>query len=251
MSATGPIRTLVVNADDLGASAGVNRGIAEAHTHGIVTSASLMVRGAAATEAAALGREHPALSIGLHIDLGEWSFEDGDWRLVDRVVDADDAVAVRAEVERQLRAFRHLTRMDPTHLDSHQHAHLSPPAAAIVDAAGARLGVPVRRRGAIVYRGEFYGQTSRGEPRHEAVAVDALVALLATIGPGVSELCCHPGYAASLRSAYVQERELELRALCDARVAGAIVSEGIALRSFLNLRATGGPGAIALGGERD
>jgi predicted glycoside hydrolase/deacetylase ChbG (UPF0249 family) len=33
-----------VNADDYGQSAGVNRGIIEAHEHGIFTSASLMVR---------------------------------------------------------------------------------------------------------------------------------------------------------------------------------------------------------------
>jgi len=37
-------RILIVNADDLGLSGGVNRGIARAHDEGIVTSASAMVR---------------------------------------------------------------------------------------------------------------------------------------------------------------------------------------------------------------
>jgi len=37
-------RYLIVNADDFGQSPGVNRGIIQAHEHGIVTSASLMVR---------------------------------------------------------------------------------------------------------------------------------------------------------------------------------------------------------------
>ena len=37
-------RAAIVNADDFGQSAGINRGIVEAHERGIVTSASLMVR---------------------------------------------------------------------------------------------------------------------------------------------------------------------------------------------------------------
>ncbi|MBI3874558.1 MAG: ChbG/HpnK family deacetylase [Verrucomicrobia bacterium] len=44
-------RFLIVNADDFGLSAGVNRGIIEAHERGIVTSASLMVCQPAAADA--------------------------------------------------------------------------------------------------------------------------------------------------------------------------------------------------------
>ena len=51
--AIGDRRYLIVNADDLGRSPGVNRGVIEAHAGGIVTSASLMVRWPAAAEAAA------------------------------------------------------------------------------------------------------------------------------------------------------------------------------------------------------
>jgi predicted glycoside hydrolase/deacetylase ChbG (UPF0249 family) len=43
---------LIVNADDFGQSAGINRGIIAAHEQGMVTSASLMVRWPAAHEAA-------------------------------------------------------------------------------------------------------------------------------------------------------------------------------------------------------
>ena len=68
---------LIVNADDFGQSPGVNRGIIAAHQRGIVTSASLMTRWLAAGEASLYAKEHPELSIGLHLDLGEWAYRAG------------------------------------------------------------------------------------------------------------------------------------------------------------------------------
>jgi chitin disaccharide deacetylase len=70
---------LIVNADDFGRSPGVNRGIIKAYACGIVTSASLMVRWPAAAEAAAYGQEHLPLSLGLHVDLSEWVYRNGEW----------------------------------------------------------------------------------------------------------------------------------------------------------------------------
>src|SRR5215469_1414329 len=95
-------RHLIVNADDFGQSRGVNRGIITAHEHGIVTSASLMVRWPAAAEAAAYARSHPALSLGLHFDLGEWICRNGTWLPLYEVVPGGDAAAVVSEIGRQL-----------------------------------------------------------------------------------------------------------------------------------------------------
>src|SRR6266566_9257613 len=95
-------RYLIVNADDFGQSAGVNRGIIEAHQSGIVTSASLMVRWPAAVEAAEYARNRPGLSLGLHLDFGEWVYRDRDWKPVYLVVQLDDARALCNEVSRQL-----------------------------------------------------------------------------------------------------------------------------------------------------
>ncbi|HJW50261.1 MAG TPA: ChbG/HpnK family deacetylase, partial [Candidatus Limnocylindria bacterium] len=58
-----------MTADDLGLSAGVTRGILEAHRQGVVRSTSLLVTFPAAEEAAALGLAEPDLEIGLHFDL--------------------------------------------------------------------------------------------------------------------------------------------------------------------------------------
>jgi chitin disaccharide deacetylase len=70
-------RYLIVNADDFGLSEGVNRGIIEAAEKGIVTSASLMVRQPAAAAAAAYARKLDRISVGLHLDLGEWVYRNG------------------------------------------------------------------------------------------------------------------------------------------------------------------------------
>src|SRR5436305_413636 len=149
----------IVNADDFGQSRGVNRGIIAAHERGIVTSASLMVRWPAADEAAAYGCANPILSVGLHVDLGEWAYREDTWVPVYEVVSPDDAAAVAAEVSRQLAIFRRLTGRDPTHLDSHQHVHAGEPARSVLTELAGHLNIPLRHCSAAVrYCGSFYGQ---------------------------------------------------------------------------------------------
>src|SRR5690349_4998998 len=95
-------RFLIVNADDFGRTRSTNEGIVRSHTEGIVTSTSLMVRWPEARAAAALARELPALSVGLHVDLGEWLPRNGHWALVYRVAALDDPAAVALETHRQV-----------------------------------------------------------------------------------------------------------------------------------------------------
>jgi predicted glycoside hydrolase/deacetylase ChbG (UPF0249 family) len=225
-----PRAHLVVNADDLGYSDGVNRGILEAHARGIVTSASLMVRGAAAEAAAAVAPG--TLGLGLHLDLGEWEFAGGAWRQVVHVVDTTDAGAVARELEHQLSRFRRLLGRDPTHLDSHQHAHRHEPARTAARALADGLGVPLRHESPILFCGDFYGQDDEGLPMPWLVAPERLERLLRGLPDGATELCCHPGYADGLRSAYAAERELELAALCSPRLRPLLAAERIALVTF-------------------
>src|SRR4051794_16518206 len=107
---------LIVNSDDLGYSAGVNRGIFQAHQAGIVTSASLMVRWPAAAQAGSAAYDCPGLSLGLHLDLGEWAYRGGQWIELYQVVDLEDHAAIAREVEQQLEMFGELTGRQPTHL---------------------------------------------------------------------------------------------------------------------------------------
>ena len=65
------VKNLIVNADDLGWTEGVNRGITDAHRNGIVTSTSLLANGAAFQSGVELARSTPGLGVGVHLNLSD------------------------------------------------------------------------------------------------------------------------------------------------------------------------------------
>jgi chitin disaccharide deacetylase len=228
-------RCLIINADDFGQSRGVNRGIVKAYEDGIVTSASLMVRWPAASEAAAYGQSHPQLDLGLHLDLGECAYRDGNWVALYEVVPLDES-AVAAEISSQLRTFHRLVGRDPTHIDSHQHVHLKEPVRPLLEEVARTLGIPLRHCSPTVrYCGDFYGQTATGSPLPHLIASEALINILAALPPGITELGCHPGEDGDLNTMYRIERAQEVKALCDRRVREAVLAQAIELCSFADL----------------
>jgi predicted glycoside hydrolase/deacetylase ChbG (UPF0249 family) len=228
-------RYLIVNADDFGQSSSVNRGIMEAHERGIVTSASLMVRWPASAEAAVYSRQHPDLSLGLHLDFGEWAYCGEHWMSVYQVVSCNDTTVIAEEVARQLTTFRRLVGKDPTHIDSHQHVHLREPLRTVLTAAARELAVPLRHCSRdILYRGDFYGQSAQGTSFPDAISAEALIKILETLPPGFTELGCHPGVGNDLDTMYCRERIEEVKTLCDPRVRASITTMGIELCSFLH-----------------
>ena len=231
-------RRLIVNADDFGQSEGVNRGVVAAHEHGIVTSASLMVRWPAAPPAAAYAQAHPELSVGLHVDLCEWTRRGDTWLALYEVVSLDDRDAVAAEAHRQLALFRRLVGRDPTHLDSHQHVHRGEPVRSVVTAVARRLSVPLREYDdRVTYCGAFYGQSGSGEPTPHAIRPEGLVKTLVALPVGVTELGCHPGHDSDVDSMYGPERAVEVETLCDPRVKDILTAERIELCSFATVPA--------------
>lgn len=226
-------RCVIVNADDFGLSEGTNAGIIAAHERGIVTSASLMVRQPAVAAAADWARAHPAMGVGLHLDLGEWTLRDGEWVRASEVVAVEDRAAVAAEVRRQLATFLRLMGRAPTHLDSHQHVHRQEPVRDLLQSLGAELRVPVRGCSAVVsYCGDFYGQGQHGAPFPEGIGVENLLAILDALPSGATELGCHPGLDESLASTYCPERLLETATLCDPRIRERLAAAQIDLVSF-------------------
>ena len=237
-------RVLIVNADDFGRSTGVNQGVIRTHEQGIVTSATLMVRWPAAEEAAAYARRSK-LSVGLHLDLGEWEYRGGEWHQRYEVLEAQTQSSVADEIARQLERFERLMQRPPTHLDSHQHVHREQPVRSALARVGERLGVPVRDlTPGIVYSGAFFGQDGKGTPTPEAISVDALVRIIESLPPGITELACHPADPTDHDTSYDLERPREVASLCDPRVRSAIDRCGVALRSFADL-ATAGSAPVA------
>lgn len=218
-------RRLIVNADDLGATDGVNRGIVRAHEKGIVTSASLMVHGRGAEDAVAVARAHPGLGVGLH-----WDLDAGG---VNRV-DLTDPNAVRCELAAQVEAFIRLMGRKPTHLDSHHHVHQRPDVAVAARELAGGLGVPLREEGGVRFIGGFYGQWEWQVSDLSHISPDFLIWILRNeVEEDWTEIGCHPGFVTSdLTSVYSAEREVEVSTLIDPRVRAEIETLGIDLVSY-------------------
>jgi predicted glycoside hydrolase/deacetylase ChbG (UPF0249 family) len=156
VAATPERRRLIVNADDLGISEGVNRGILEAHEAGAVTSASVMVNLPAFGHAVRLARGAPALGTGLHFNIlagrpltlarslvhprtGAFLPLPALVRraLAGRIRGEDVLAECAAQLDMLQRAGLRIT-----HVDSHRHVHVLPGIWPAVVRAAREAGVP-------------------------------------------------------------------------------------------------------------
>jgi predicted glycoside hydrolase/deacetylase ChbG (UPF0249 family) len=218
------MKYLIVNGDDLGASPGINRGILEAHHRGILTSASLMVHGVGAVEAAELSRAAPRLSVGLHAELALPTAEP-----VDELVEQNCVAAL----ENQWARFHELMGRSPTHLDSHHNTHREPWLRPVFRDFAGRHGLPLRENSPVRYFSKFYGQWG-GKTHLEQISVGNLQRMLSMdIGEGFTELSCHPGYVeAGFPSGYSRERQVEVQTLCAPGLRDILAQHDICLISY-------------------
>jgi predicted glycoside hydrolase/deacetylase ChbG (UPF0249 family) len=226
------MKRLIVNADDFGLSISVNDGIVRAHTDGIVTSTSLMVRQPAAEAAAAAARTLPGLSVGLHVDIAEWERHGDAWRTLYEWAAADDPEAVRTEVQAQLERFERLLGRMPTHLDSHQHLHRSEPLRSTLLAIASTQSIPVRHYSPARYCGAFYAQGRSGDAHLGAISPDALAGTIQSLMDPLTELCCHPAAGPVPMSTYDAERLVELQSLCHPAVRKVATAGEVVLVGF-------------------
>ncbi len=153
------MRQLIVNADDFGLTAGVTRGILDAHRDGIVTSTTLMANGAAFDLAVAASRQEPMLGVGIHLNLSEGIPVSPPFKIPTLVNDQgrlhltparllEHILARRldlSEVETELRAqiARILQKgISATHLDGHKHVHVLPRISDIVIRLAREFSIP-------------------------------------------------------------------------------------------------------------
>lgn len=246
------MKRLIVNADDLGRTRGINEGIFAAHERGIVTSATLMVGFPAAVEAAAALCHYPRLGVGLHVTLtGATSLLSPPQ--IPSLVDASGCFArepsklgdlvpreVLAEARAQLDRFRELTGRQPTHLDSHHHAHRHPTICAALIELAREHALPVRCSSAEVRTrlleagvpttDTFIERFFDGEATSEV-----LLEIVAGLASGINELMCHPAYVdaeLAAGSTYTTPRERELAVLTDPRLQETLDRHGIELIHF-------------------
>jgi hopanoid biosynthesis associated protein HpnK len=160
------VRQLIVNADDLGLTAGVNRAIRETHTDGVVTSATLMANGAAFADAIELARAVPTLSVGCHVVLVDGTPVSETGSVSTLLSGGNDApcqfhsgivaVAARAvfrrfdpdqlvrEIVAQIKKIQ-AVGIQVTHLDTHKHSHIFPQVMLALVKAARICGVPAIR----------------------------------------------------------------------------------------------------------
>ena len=139
------MRRLIVNADDFGLTAGVNRAIAEAHRTGIVTSTTLMANSGAFDDAVRLSQQNARLAVGCHTMLvdgtplldarqvstligatDDHQFVRGIGRFSLRAMSGRiDRDQVEAEATAQIRKLQS-AGITVSHLDTHKHTHLFP-----------------------------------------------------------------------------------------------------------------------------
>lgn len=135
------MRRLIINADDFGYTAGVNRAVGECAHAGVVTSATLMANGAAFADAVS-SLAQGTISVGCHTVVVDGQpvsaateisslCRDGRFRgsITDLMraaltgeIDQDD---VGREATAQFRTLRS-AGVDPSHFDTHKHAHIFP-----------------------------------------------------------------------------------------------------------------------------
>ena len=249
-----PARTLIVNADDFGLTAGVSRGILDAGARGIVTSTTALVNRAIDPEL--IDRlDASGLGVGLHLNL-TLGAPVSDPRRVPSLVDAEgrfvrdareaaaraDKDQARIELGNQIDAFRRLLGRFPTHLDSHHHVGRHEPILELVLDFARAIKVPVRAQDAEVRAAarrlklrtpdHFLGE-SGPEPYWSA---ERVLGHLEALEAGVTELMTHPGYFDEdlAYSRYGVQRETELDGLTDPRARALIDREGIRLAHFGN-----------------
>jgi len=178
---------LILNSDDFGLTRGINRAIAELHTAGCLTSATLMANGPAFDDAVATARAHPTLRVGCHIVLVDGTPISDPTTLPtlcpngrtlrpslldflrDLLLHRIDPTEIQREA---LAQFHKIERagIRVTHFDTHKHTHLFPPVAA-------QLSTILKRCEFVALRNPFeptFAQAAAAAPLKRRIETTAL-----------------------------------------------------------------------------
>ena len=169
------MRYIIINADDFGRHAEINRAVEEGLEHGCLRSATVMPGGAAFAGAIDIARRHEALGLGVHFTLvdghpilppeeipslvgAEGDFLPDHTALLKRYLRGGvNLEEVRRELAAQLQKVE-ATGVSLSHVDSHQHMHTLPGIIDIVLDLASRAGIrAVRTPRTPLFAGAFGG----------------------------------------------------------------------------------------------
>jgi len=125
---------LIINADDYGMRPAIDAAIEHLFQSGALTSASLMVTGSSAEDAARFLAANARFGAGLHLDLGEvfssagfGKDDHGRFLVPDIFFEQEDArEAIRERLTAQFALFGRMVGRMPDHVNGHHHVHLFP-----------------------------------------------------------------------------------------------------------------------------
>jgi predicted glycoside hydrolase/deacetylase ChbG (UPF0249 family) len=240
-------RFLIINADDLGISCEVNRGIFTAYEHGVVTDTSLLINGAASQEAITMLKANSQFPAGIHIDLDPllgWESpgkEKFTRQELNQIMNESTFIKkIKQEILDQIEAFLD-TGLIPSHIDTHHHVHGFPRIFETLMEAMDRYGIKTIRfntkgytlleREDILFSPEtaqWMEETLREKGiSHPDLLIDPLFPFsLHELPAGVAELMVHP----SMGGDPWRQRDLEM--LMDPLFMKTARDEGIQLISF-------------------
>jgi chitin disaccharide deacetylase len=245
-----PSRFLIINADDLGIAPEINRGIFIAYEKGVITDASLLIKGPYAQQALKMIKKNPSFQVGIHIDLDPllgWESPGIErlprQKLLEVMKETNFIEKVTKEIDRQMTAFLD-EGLIPSHIDTHHHVHgFSKIFEVLVEAMG-RHGIKAIRFSKTGYsllgREDISITAAHAQWMEDALRerkilhphhlIDPIVPFsLKKIPAGVSELMVHPGMGGD------KWRQADFEMLMDPLFMSTVRDEGIQLIGFAKL----------------
>lgn len=253
------MRRLIINADDCNLTAGVTRGILEAHERGIVTSTTLLMNRPLSNQTVRELKKRKRLGLGVHLNvtLGEplsprrkiptLLQPDGRFRRpADYGKNSPVVKEVVREYEAQIGRFAKAFDRKPDHLDTHHHLHDTPLFFRALRQVAEKWQIPIRR--SRIFQLEDYAQETQNLKTtdylfgnleaHYIWQRESFFGVIRNLHEGTSEIGCHPGHCdGELRkiSSMKEVREKELKLFSDRSLRNVLSDQGIELIRFGDL----------------
>ena len=246
------VKKLIINADDFGVTEGVNKGVIDSHTDGVLTSATMLVNMPFTEQAFGEAKKYPDLGVGIHLaatigkplvpDAKSFTDAEGNFLKLANYLGGDvvaDVEELYIEWKAQIEQFIRLAGKLPTHIDSHHHVHTLPQHHGIVAQLAKEYDLPVRQSEAFLdtyehatFMMDFYGDDLTVSTITDALETDV----------EIMEVMCHPAYLDQRTyesSSYNLPRMKEMEILRSEALRGFIQQNGIQLITFADLKKKG------------